>query len=107
YMLNNRSITDKVREEIDASFNIDEHKIIATHLYAYYEAGHAEDVSLFIEKLTEERLKHLVTEIAMTPISNEISDKEINDYLRIINSETNERPEEHTSKLQSRFDLVC
>src|SRR5699024_11327753 len=101
------------------SFNIDEHKIIATHLYAYYEAGHAEDVSLFIEKLTEERLKHLVTEIAMTPISNEISEKEINDYLRIINSETNEnekikllkeqqkRSEEHTSELQSRFDIVC
>jgi len=90
YMLNNRSITDKVREKIGASFNIDDHKIIATHLYAYYEAGHAEDVSLFIEKLTEEKLKHLVTEIAMIPISDEISEKEINDYLRIINSETNE-----------------
>src|SRR5699024_442993 len=32
YMLKNRAITDKVREEIGASFNIDEHKVIATHL---------------------------------------------------------------------------
>lgn len=91
YMLNNRSITDKVREEIGASFNIDEHKIIATHLYAYYEAGHPEDVALFIEKLTEEKLRNLVTELAMIPISEDVSHKEINDYLKLIHSETNEK----------------
>src|SRR5690625_249027 len=91
YMLKNQAITDKVREEIGASFNIDEHKIIATHLYAFYEDGYeADDVSLFIEKLSEDRLKQLVTEIAMIPSSEEISDKEITDYIRLISTQSTE-----------------
>ncbi|MEC5422230.1 DNA primase [Virgibacillus sp. C22-A2] len=88
YMLQDAIITDKVQEEIGAGFNLDEHKIIATHLYAYYEEGHPADVSLFIERLTDQRVKQLVIEIAMTPMLDDISDKEINDYIRIIRAET-------------------
>ena len=87
YMLQNRTITDKVQEELGASFNIDEHKIIVTHLYAYYEAGHPADVSLFIGNLEDDSLKQLVTEMVMTIPAHEISDAEINDYIRIIREE--------------------
>ncbi|WP_090871496.1 DNA primase [Oceanobacillus limi] len=90
YMLQDRTITDKVQEELGASFNIDEHKIIATHLYAYYEEGLPVDVSLFVERLTDEKLKHLVIELAMLPVYEEISDAEINDYIRIIRSQSSE-----------------
>ncbi|MFD2046090.1 DNA primase [Ornithinibacillus salinisoli] len=90
YMLQDRAITDKVQEELGASFNIDEHKIIATHLYAYYEEGHPVDVSMFVEKLTDDKLKQLVIEIAMLSVYEEISDTEINDYIRIIRSESND-----------------
>lgn len=92
YMLQDTHITDKVQKELGAAFNIDEHKIIATHLYAFYEEGHPADVSLFIEKLTDESVKHLVIEIAMTPVLEDISDKEINDYINIIRAQTNDRP---------------
>ncbi|UJL44867.1 DNA primase [Virgibacillus sp. NKC19-16] len=90
YMLQDMHITDKVQKELGVAFNIDEHKIIATYLYAYYEEGHPADVSLFIEKLTDENIKHLVIEIAMTPVLEDISDKEINDYIHIIRSQTND-----------------
>ncbi|MFD1038507.1 DNA primase [Virgibacillus byunsanensis] len=90
YMLQDIAITDKVQEEIGASFNIDEHKIVVTHLYAYYEEGNPADVSLFVEKLTDETLKQLVIEIAMIPVYDNISDQEINDYIRIINAESND-----------------
>ncbi|WP_373892835.1 DNA primase [Virgibacillus natechei] len=90
YMLQDTHITDKVQKELGAAFNIDEHKIIATHLYAFYEEGHPADVSLFIEKLTDESIKHLVIEIAMTPVLEDISDKEINDYINIIRAQTND-----------------
>src|SRR5699024_3457306 len=40
YMLQDMSITDKVEKELGAAFNMDEHKIIVTHLYAFYEEGH-------------------------------------------------------------------
>ncbi|ASK63166.1 DNA primase [Virgibacillus phasianinus] len=90
YMLKDRAITDKVQEEIGAAFNIDAHKIIATHLYAFYEEDHPADVSNFIEKLTDQDIKNLVIEIAMIHTDENISDKEINDYLRIIRAETND-----------------
>ncbi|QGS68883.1 hypothetical protein CV093_11960 [Oceanobacillus sp. 143] len=89
-MFQDAFITEKVRDEIGAGFNVDAHKIIATHLYAFYETGHSPDVSVFIENLTEQELKQLVTEIAMAPIEEEISDKEINDYIRIIHSQNND-----------------
>lgn len=88
YMIQNRSIADKVQAEIGASFTIDEHKIIATHLYAYYEEGHSENVSLFLDRISDELLHKLVIQIAMTPTQADISDKEINDYLRMIRTES-------------------
>jgi DNA primase len=87
YMLQNQSIADKVQGEIGASFNIDDHKIIATYLYGYYEENNPEDVSLFIDRITDEKLRKLVIQLALIPIQSEISDKEINDYLHIIRTE--------------------
>ncbi|WP_337018447.1 DNA primase, partial [Oceanobacillus massiliensis] len=87
YMLQNAHITDKVQDELGAGFNVDDHKIIATHLFAFYEEGHSPDVSLFIERL-DDRLKQQVVEAAMIPVLEEISDREINDYIRIIQNES-------------------
>src|SRR5699024_10763030 len=72
YMLKDAAITDKVQEVIGGSFNVDAHKIIATHLYAYFEEGHPADVSLFIDRLTDETLIQAVTEIAMIPVDENI-----------------------------------
>jgi DNA primase len=87
YMLQNRTIADKVQEELGASFNIDEHKIIATYLYGYYEENNPEDVSMFIDRITDDKLRKLVIQLALVPTQTEISDKEINDYLHIIRAE--------------------
>ncbi|RKQ37814.1 DNA primase [Oceanobacillus halophilus] len=90
YMLQDALIAEKVQDELGAGFNMDAHKIIATYLYAFYEEGHPPDVSLFIEKLTDPEFKKIVTEIAMLPVLEEISDKEINDYIRIIQEHRND-----------------
>lgn len=103
YMLKNRAITDKVREEIGVGFNIEAHKIIVTHLYAFYEENQDGDVSLFIERLSDDKLRQLVTEIAMLPLDNDISDREINDYLRLIASETNDHEKIKTLKQQQKI----
>ncbi|WP_188453633.1 DNA primase [Virgibacillus oceani] len=102
YMLKDRSITDKVQEEIGGAFNVDEHKIIATYLYAFYEEGHSADVSLFIERLTDEKIKQSVTKIAMSPVFENISDKEINDYIRIIRAENSDVANIKTLKHQQK-----
>lgn len=91
YMLQDVSITDKVQKEVGAGFNLDEHKIIVTHLYAHYEEGHPPDISLFLEKLTDKQLQQLVTEIAMISVDHNISDKQIDDYLSIIRVESDDK----------------
>ncbi|SFA70544.1 DNA primase [Lentibacillus halodurans] len=103
YMLQDASITDKVQEEIGASFNIDEHKIIATHLYAYYEEEHQPDVSTFVEMLTDNKLKQLVTEIAMIPVHENITNDEINDYIRIIRAENSNKQNIQSLKEEQRI----
>lgn len=87
YMLQDRAITDRVQKEIGVSFNIDNHKIIVTHLYAYYEDDQPADVSVFIERLADEEVKQMVIEIVMAPTNKEISDQEINDYINFIRME--------------------
>jgi len=88
YMLQDKAITDRVQKELEASFHIEEHKIIATYLYAYYEDEQEPNISMFIERLSDEALKQLVIEISMLPILNDISEKEISDYIKIIQSQT-------------------
>ncbi|WHX27532.1 DNA primase [Virgibacillus halodenitrificans] len=91
YMLQDGTIADKVREEIGASFNLEEHKIIVTFLYAFYEEEQLPDVSLFIERLDDPNLRKMVSEIAITDIQRDISDQEINDYIRIIRAESQDK----------------
>ncbi|WP_186575759.1 DNA primase [Aquibacillus kalidii] len=87
YMIHDGSIADKVKDELGASFNIDEHKVIVTHLYAFYEEGNDPNVSHFIETLHQTTVQGTVVQLAMIPVQQDISDKEINDYIRIILSE--------------------
>src|SRR5690625_6830381 len=87
-----------------------------------------------MEKLEDDPLKQIVTEIAMIPTDEMISEEVLNDYIHIIRAESTDiahvrrleqkqkqesnpilaaqigseiRSEEHTSELQSRGHLVC
>ncbi|MFC3039085.1 DNA primase [Virgibacillus xinjiangensis] len=91
HMLQNPYIADKVREEIGAAFNLDVHKIIATHLYAFYEEGNTADPGLFMERLDDDDARKIVAEMVMLPLKEDISDKEVNDYIRTILSESGDR----------------
>lgn len=91
YMLKDDSIADKVQEELGGSFNVDGHKILVTYLYAYYEEGNSPNLSRFIERLPDTALHDLVVQISMIPVHLDISDREINDYIRIIYSEQSDK----------------
>jgi len=105
HMLFSANIASKVEQEIGADFNIEDHKLIVTYLYAYYEEGNQADVSLFIQRLNEDRLKELVSEIAMLPVSDEISDKEIDDYIWMIRAYTNDSVNIRSLKEQQNLAL--
>lgn len=91
YMLQEQWVADKVQQEIGADFRVDEHKIIVTHLYAFYEDDNDADVSKFIETLKDDHLKQLVTEIVMNPITEVINDKALQDYIRIIKEQSSDK----------------
>ncbi|MDL4841514.1 DNA primase [Aquibacillus rhizosphaerae] len=91
YMIQDTSIAEKVKEELGGAFNVDEHKVIVTYLYGYYEEGYTPNVSHFIEKLPDSDIQGLVVQLSMVPVNQDISDKEINDYIRTIRAEKSEK----------------
>ncbi|GGC91971.1 DNA primase [Thalassobacillus devorans] len=96
YMLKNPQVADKVQAELGGGFNISEHQVIVTYLYAYFEEGNEPDVSHFVEMLPDADLKNLVVKLAMMPVNQDISDREINDYIRLIRSEQSDKTDIRT-----------
>lgn len=90
YMLRQQHIIDLIQEELGVAFNVDEHKVILTHLYALYEKNAYVDVRELIEKISDQKIKNLVTELAFLEINHTISEEEIFDYVRLIRKEASE-----------------
>ncbi|MED4016504.1 MULTISPECIES: DNA primase [Sutcliffiella] len=82
HMLRNRDISDKVQDQIQGSFNIEQHKAIAAYLYAFYEEGFEPNISLLLERITDENIKRLVSELAMLTVEDEVNDVVLNDYIK-------------------------
>ncbi|MBD1382118.1 DNA primase [Metabacillus arenae] len=82
HMLKNSDIAQKILDQIGLMFNIEEHRAIATYLYAYYEEGNPPNVSLFLGKLPNNQLSEVVSNIAMLQINEEVTDQEIADYVK-------------------------
>jgi len=94
YMLKSRYYFDKIERMLaDQTFNRSEHQQIFTELRAYFGAGHSEDVSLFLNVLSDRTLRKIVTEIEMKSLQKEPTDKELDDYI-------------HKIKLQNYFDIL-
>ena len=88
HMLKQTDVIDKVQQSLGIQFNVDEHKIILTHLYALHEKYEEISVSQLIDKLEDDHLKQIVTEIAMIPTDEMISEEVLNDYIHIIRAES-------------------
>ncbi|MBM7097092.1 DNA primase [Bacillus sp. H-16] len=83
HMLQDAEVAFRVQEKLGASFNIDDYHAIAAHLYSYYGEGHL-SLAGFIEQLSDEGLKRTVSELAMMTINVELSEQELNDYIKQI-----------------------
>lgn len=82
YMLRDRDIAEKVQDQLQAEFNIEEHQAIITYLYAFYEEGHEPDISTFLTRIHDENLKRIVTDIAMISVEEEVTDSVLSDYVK-------------------------
>jgi len=86
YMMRRQDIAQRVQEECNADFHVDEHSALAAYLYAYYAEGHTEDPGNFIHYLEDEKLKQLASGLAMMECNQDVSDKQIEDYIRQVNN---------------------
>ncbi|EKN64253.1 DNA primase [Schinkia azotoformans] len=82
HMLRSEDITIKVKEQIGCSFNIDVHNAIALFVYGYFEEGNAPDVGAILQRIEDEQLRRIVSELAMLNININISDEELSDYIK-------------------------
>ncbi len=82
YMLRDRDIANKVQDQLQAEFNIEEHRAIITYLYAFYEEGYEPDISTFLTRIHDDNLKRIVTDIAMMSVEEEVTDSVLSDYVK-------------------------
>jgi DNA primase len=109
HMLRNRDIAQKVLDRIGLQFNIEEHRAIITYLYAYYEDGNEANVSSFLRKLPDNQLHQFVSDIAMLSVNEEISERELSDYIKQVLNHQNwlmikeKEAEKHEAERQKDF----
>lgn len=82
YMLRSRDIAEKIQDQLQAEFNIEEHRAIVTYLYGFYEEGFEPDISTLLTRVHDESLKRIVTDIAMMSIEGEVSESVLSDYVK-------------------------
>ncbi|KZN96293.1 MULTISPECIES: DNA primase [Aeribacillus] len=84
HMLKSREVAEKVLHAIGGNFNVEEHRAISSYLYAYYEEGNDPDISHFLTKLKDPSLSRIVSEIAMMTIGEQLTEQELQDYVKHI-----------------------
>ncbi len=81
HMLQNNYVANQVQDQLGSKFNMQEHQVLVTYLYAYYEEGNEPNVGRFLERLPDESIKQLVSELAVLPINESLEREELDDYL--------------------------
>ncbi len=84
YMMKDKDIAMKVHEELGGNFNNPHFQAIVAHLYAYYGEGNEADPPRFIQRLQDETLVRLATELALLPLNEKYDDQELLDYIKQI-----------------------
>ncbi|HEX6922531.1 MAG TPA: DNA primase [Bacillales bacterium] len=86
HMMIRADVAERILEELGGSFGTEEYHALAAYLYAFYEEGNDPDIGAFIQRLPDQNLVRLASEIAMLPIHEEVTDEEITDYIHRVQS---------------------
>src|SRR5690625_527783 len=91
HMISYPHLIERVQTEIGIHFNEPIHQVIVTHLYGLYEESNSIDVSELVDKVNDEQIKNVITNLAMLDTNEEHNEMEINDYIRRIKSESTDK----------------
>ncbi|WP_134700163.1 DNA primase [Ammoniphilus sp. YIM 78166] len=81
-MLHNEDWADQIMRKIGGNFNVDEFAALAAHLYHYYTTGNTANPSKFISGLEDERLIALASKLAVEEFPEELTSRELSDYIQ-------------------------
>ncbi len=81
-MLHNEQWADEILQKVGGNFNVDEFAALAAHLYSFYSLGHIANPSKFISGLEDEKLIHLASQLAVEDVPEELTSKELSDYIQ-------------------------
>ncbi|WP_054950012.1 DNA primase [Numidum massiliense] len=81
-MMRDPLLAERIREEIGSEFNVDGYAALAAYIYAFYAEGNSPDTGQFIRYLPDESLQKAASALAMTDLAHEVSELEIQDYIR-------------------------
>ncbi|NRD80788.1 DNA primase [Bacillus sp. BRMEA1] len=83
HMLRDRDTAYKIQELLQGNtFNNDEHQAIITYLLSFYEEHLESESSAFLTYIQDDNLRRIVANIEMMPLNDELSTKELNDYIK-------------------------
>ncbi len=87
FMLQNAQIADRVKDKIGSKFNLEQHQIIVTYLYGFYEEGNEPNPSHFLTYIEDQAIQKIVVDLSLLDCNWDISEKELEDYIHIILAE--------------------
>ncbi|HJV45626.1 MAG TPA: DNA primase [Bacillota bacterium] len=73
---------EEIMNKVGGNFNVDEYAALAAHLYQYYAQGNRAELSKFISGLEDESLINIASRIAVEEITEDLSSREVSDYIQ-------------------------
>lgn len=84
YMMRNVEVAIEVQQRLGGNFNVPHFQALVAHLYAFYGEGNEPDPAQFIQRLQDDKLVRLATELALLPLNEQFEEREILDYIKLI-----------------------
>ncbi|MCY7728859.1 toprim domain-containing protein, partial [Bacillus safensis] len=82
HMLKSDDVIRKVLDRIGIEFNIDSHRALATYIYALYEEGKEPTPQHLMNRIEDDVMNQLLTDIMMIQVGDELSEAELSDYVK-------------------------
>ncbi|BBP90782.1 hypothetical protein BsIDN1_44000 [Bacillus safensis] len=82
HMLKSDDVIRKVLDRIGIEFNIDSHRALATYIYALYEEGKEPTPQHLMNRIEDDVMNQLLTDILMIQVGDELSEAELSDYVK-------------------------
>ena len=84
---------EKIQNELGVNFNLEKHKVLATHIYGLLDEKDEISESKLMDNINDHALIQEINDILSIQLNTETTENEINDYIEAVKYQSNEVPE--------------